>query len=282
MPIPNFSGCKLDCCLPSFGWLVEQILTILFTAALLYTGRFLLCSLSFSLFSVKETCTFHSFLITFCGPGFVDLHWSLPVSHSEIISLHVPDGRETRTRRDLGLHITFPSQATPAQGRRSGESDPRTPSQLTMQRKTNTACFWSTSAPGEPNHSSSNPRELQRCSEFLPGAVLEAGNYHNAGYPPQASFLSRAIGEGWKSEGWKSFHWSNRYLKQNWRILHPKAFSNSVKSWKVAHTNIKPDFRPKQTLKLAHPCLAGHRWVDEALVALWKSSIIRKLKLPWS
>lgn len=148
MPIPNFSGCKLDCCLPSFGWLVEQILTILFTAALLYTGRFLLCSLSFSLFSVKETCTFHSFLITFCGPGFVDLHWSLPVSHSEIISLHVPDGRETRTRRDLGLHITFPSQATPAQGRRTGESDPRTPSQLTMQRKTNTACFWSTSAPG--------------------------------------------------------------------------------------------------------------------------------------
>lgn len=149
-----------------------------------------------------------------------------------------------------------------------------------MQRKTNTACFWSTSAPGEPYHSSPNLRELQRCSEFLQGAVLEAGSYDNAGDPPQASFLSRAIGEGWKSKGCKSFHWSNRHLKQNWRISHPKSFSNAVRSWKIAHANIKPDFRPKQTLKLAHPCLAGHSWEDDALVALWKSSIIRKL--PWS
>ncbi|XP_064885009.1 guanine nucleotide-binding protein G(o) subunit alpha isoform X3 [Columba livia] len=42
---------------------------------------------------------------------------------------------------------------------------------------------------------------LTICFPEYTGAVLEAGNYHNAGYPPQASFLSRAIGEGWKSEG---------------------------------------------------------------------------------
>lgn len=43
---------------------------------------------------------------------------------------------------------------------------------------------------------------------------------------------------------------------------------------------LSPDIRLKHTLKLARPCFADHSSEGEALVALWKSSIIRKL--PWS
>lgn len=73
---------------------------------------------------MKQTCTFHSFLIAFCGPGFVDLHWSLPITS---LWNNIPDGRETGTRRNVILDITLPCQAIPAQeGSSVGEADPRT------------------------------------------------------------------------------------------------------------------------------------------------------------
>lgn len=117
MPTPNFSGCKLDCCLPPFEWHVEQLITIFFIAAPLYTGRFLPCPLPF-----LHEANLHLSLI----PDHILWTWFLCLPITPLWN-NIPDGRETGTRRNVILDISLPCQAIPAQeGSSVGEVDPRT------------------------------------------------------------------------------------------------------------------------------------------------------------
>lgn len=73
MPTPNFPGCKLDFCFWTACRAAHHHL--LYSSVSVY---WMVSVMSSSLFSVKQIFTSHSFLITFCPPGFVDLHSYLP------------------------------------------------------------------------------------------------------------------------------------------------------------------------------------------------------------
>lgn len=163
--------------------------------------------------------------------------------------LHISDDRETRTRRNVDLDVTFPSQAIPAQGRTLvGETDPHTAKLSADYTKENKYSLvlehfsfkWTKSV-------LPNLRVSQRCSKFLLGAALEAGSYHNARDSPKTLVsLQRGL--------------------EVWRL---KVLPNNpIGIWTRGEVylipviqqcrDFNPDFRPKHTLKLTHSCFADH------------------------